>query len=210
MKTIILVRHGQSETNVQKVFTGQIDAPLTELGRKQAQLMAEYVDQYHVDKIYVSPLQRAVDTANAIAQRQGCMTVKCDALMEINAGAWQGLSFEEIGERFPRSYANWRADIGAAAPENGETCAQLYTRVTHLFEELLHGEVESFCLVAHATPIRMIESYISGRGVAAAQEIPWVPNASVTVYRYDGDFHTVVQGACDFLGELQTNLPKSI
>ena len=60
MKTIILVRHGESQTNVQKVFTGQLNAALTEKGKTQAQLMAQYVDRYKVEKIYVSSLQRAV------------------------------------------------------------------------------------------------------------------------------------------------------
>ena len=210
MKTFILVRHGESETNLRKAFTGQINAPLTDLGRQQAKLMAEYVDKYHIDKIYVSTLQRAVDTAGAIAQRQNCPVEKCDAIMEINSGCWQGLTFGEIAEKFSQTYQVWRTDIGSAAPEEGETCAQLYDRVTGFFTELLDKKEETVCLVCHATPIRMIESYIKSGSAAAAQDIPWVPNASVTVYQYDGAFHEVERGTCDYLGDLLTNLPRSI
>lgn len=210
MKTIIMVRHGQSETNVRKVFTGQIDAPLTDLGREQARRMAAYLDQYKVDKIYASSLSRAAETAEAIAQRQNCAIEKQNELMEINSGLWQGLTFEEIAEKYPQTYAAWRSDIGNAAPDGGETCKQLYDRVTVFFKEVLEAPEETICLVCHATPIRMMESYIRCGSAAGAQEIPWVPNASVTVYAYDGRFTEVERGTCDFLGELCTNLPKSI
>lgn len=210
MKTIILVRHGESETNVRKAFTGQLDAPLTAAGREQARRMAQYLDKYRVDKIYVSPLQRAVDTAGAIALRQNCPMEKREDIKEIDSGKWQGLTFAEIAEKYPQTYQVWKSDIGNAAPEGGETCRELYDRVTAFFEKVLQEKEETVCLVAHATPIRMIESYIRANSVDAAQDIPWVPNASVTVYEYDGAFLQVERGTCAFLGELFTDLPKSI
>ena len=210
MKTVILVRHGESVTNVRKVFTGQLDVPLTDAGRRQAQFMAEYLDKYRVDQIYASSLTRAVDTAEYIAQRQGCTIEKCDALMEINSGLWQGLTFEEIAEKYPRTYAVWRSNIGKAAPEGGETCKELYNRVTDFLTKVLEEPQETVCLVCHAIPIRMMESYIYCGCADGAQEISFVPNASVTVYAYDGAFRAVERGTCDFLGELYTTLPKTI
>lgn len=210
MKTIIMVRHGQSESNVKKTFTGQLNAPLTEAGREQARRMAQYLDKYRIDKIYVSSLERAVETAQPIALRQNCPVEKRDELMEINSGLWQGLTFTEIAEKYPQTYEAWRENIGLATPDGGETCKQLYDRVTAFFKKVLEAPEETVCLVCHATPIRMLESYIQCGCVAGAQEISWVPNASVTVYTYDGKFQEVERGTCDFLGELCTNLPKNI
>lgn len=210
MKRIIMVRHGQSETNVQKVFTGQLDAPLTSDGRRQACLMAEYLNKYQVDKIYASPLQRAVDTAQAIARLQNCAVEKCNAIMEINSGLWQGLTFDQIAEQYPQTYADWKSDMGKAHPEGGESCVQLYDRVTAFLQEVLTKPEETVCLVCHATPIRMMESFIRTGTVDGAREITWVPNASVTVYEYDGTFHELERGVSDFLGDLRTNLPKNI
>ena len=207
MKTVIMVRHGQSETNVRKVFTGQIDAPLTDMGRQQARLMAEYLDKYKVDKIYASSLNRAVETAQAIADRQHCPLEKRDELRELNAGLWQGLSFEEIAEKYPQTYVAWRSDIGNAKPDGGETCSQLYDRVTAFLQQVLEEPEDTVCLVCHAIPIRMMESYICALD---AQQISWIPNASVTVYTCDGKFTEVERGTCDFLGELRSNLPKTI
>ena len=210
MKTIIMVRHGQSESNVKKTFTGQLDAPLTEAGREQARRMARYLDKYKVDKVYASSLERAVETAQAIADRQNCPMETCDELMEINSGLWQGLTFTEIAEKYPQTYKVWRTGIGKAAPEGGETCKQLYDRVTAFFKKVLEESEETICLVCHATPIRMMESFILAGSADGAQEISWVPNASVTVYEYDGKFTEIERGTCDFLGELCTSLPKSI
>ena len=210
MKTIIMVRHGQSVTNLDKVFTGQLDAPLTDIGRQQARLMAQYLDFYQVNRIFASPLQRAVDTADAIAVRQNCTVEKCSAIMEINSGHWQGLTFDEIAKRYPVTYQAWKTDIGSAEPDSGETCVQLYDRVTAFFKEMLQMDEKTICLVCHATPIRMMESYMLAGSVAGAQEIPWVPNASVTVYEYDGTFRAVERGTCDFLGDIRSNLPKNI
>ena len=210
MKTIILVRHGQSETNVRKVFTGQLNAPLTDAGREQAKRMAQYLGKFSVDKIYASSLDRAVETAQAIASSQNCSLETCDDLMEIYSGLWQGLSFDEIAEKYPENYQVWKNNIGLATPDGGETCKQLYHRTTAFMERILKEPEETVCLVCHAIPIRMMESYIRFGCADGAQEISWVPNASVTVYTYDGQFREVERGTCDFLGELCTNLPKNI
>lgn len=208
VKTIILIRHGESETNLKKVFTGQLDTPLTPNGKKQAVLMATFLDRYRVERVYVSPLQRAMDTAREIVKRQACPMEICNAFQEMNAGKWQGKTFDEIAEKYPESYAVWRENIGQAAPEGGETCAQLYQRVTAAFDNILQSTAEkTVCIVCHAIPIRMMESHIRQQ---SPQDIAWVPNASVTVYEYDGAFRCAVRGCSDYLEGLQTNLPKSI
>ena len=211
MKTILLVRHGQSETNVQKVFTGQLDAPLTPMGIEQAQRMAGYVSQYPVKKVYASSLQRAVDTAAPICRLLNCPMETTDAFWEIYAGAWEGLSFEQVAQLYPDTYALWRENFGNACPNGGESVAQVYDRAVKAFLHIVESTPEDcVCIVTHAIPIRMIQSFIHHGSVGGAAQIPWVPNASVTVYDYDSTFHLRQQGISDFLEEMQTNLPKTI
>ncbi len=211
MKTIILVRHGESETNIAKVFTGQIDSLLTDTGRKQAKLMAEYVDKYKIEKIYSSPLRRAYDTACAILEKQNCPMEKYDELREIYAGKWEGMTFDDISKMYPQTYKIWREDIGCARPDDGESIKELYTRVVSKFKDIVSNSTQkTICIVAHALPIRVIESYIIGKSVCVIRNMPWVPNASVTVYNYDGGFKSVERGVCEYLGDMLTNLPKNI
>lgn len=211
MKTIILVRHGESETNLTKQFTGQLDIPLTATGRQQAERMAVFVDQFKIDKIYASSLSRAYETAMAIVRRQNCPIEKRDAFREINAGYWHGLTFDEISTRFPDTYKIWKENLDQAHPDGGESTQALYDRVSSEFERIIFKtDDQVICIVAHATPIRMIESYIIGKSLQYAQDISWVPNASTSIYQYDGQFTTVKRGCCDYLGDMLTNLPKNI
>lgn len=211
MKTIILVRHGESETNLSGVFTGQLNAGLTQMGKEQARLMAKAVSDYKTDKIYTSSLIRAVQTAEAISDVQKCELIKTDSFCEINAGKWQGKTFNEISEIYPETYKVWRENIALAHPDGGESCKGLYKRVVSKFEEILgDNSDEVVCIVSHATPIRMIESYIHGKSIEKAQELSWVPNASISIYRYNGGFETIKRGYCDYLGDKITNLPKNI
>ena len=211
MKTIILIRHGESETNLTKQFTGQLDIPLTKLGKQQAERMAVYLDNYKIDKIYASSLSRAYETAMAIVRRQNCPIEKSESFWEINAGCWHGLTFDEIISRYPDTYKVWKENLAEAHPDGGESTQALYDRVTSKFKQIIDKtDDQVICIVAHATPIRMIESYIMGNDLKFAQEISWVPNASTSVYQYDGDFTTICRGYCDYLGDMLTNLPKTI
>ena len=81
--TVIMVRHGESESNKKNVFTGQQNTPLTELGIKQAALAAEALKNVHIDKIYASDLTRAYNTGLPIAKSHGLEIEKNENLREI-------------------------------------------------------------------------------------------------------------------------------
>ncbi|MBQ2702221.1 MAG: histidine phosphatase family protein [Clostridia bacterium] len=122
MTTLILVRHGESAANGKGCFAGQLDIPLSERGREQAVRTADYIAKtYSVDKIYSSDLSRAYDTAKPIAKAFGLEIIKDKNLREICSGDWQGLSFDELQEKYADSYGVWLKDIGNAVCPNGET-----------------------------------------------------------------------------------------
>ena len=101
MVTIILERHGQSEGNSLKLFTGHKNVNLTELGLKQVERTAEYIaENYKVDKIYSSDLKRAVDTAQFVADKTGLEIIKNEKLRELYAGEWDGAHFDEIEKNY--------------------------------------------------------------------------------------------------------------
>ena len=101
MTTLLLIRHGQSEANLEEIFAGQINPALTEKGIEQAELTARYIaDNYKVDKIYSSDLQRAHQTALQLAKIIGKDVIKSIKLREIYAGKWEGVKFLELKEKF--------------------------------------------------------------------------------------------------------------
>lgn len=103
MKTILLIRHGESEADVLKVCEGRADFSLTEHGRQQATAMAKWVtSHYKIDVIFSSTLRRAAETAQFLSDASGVPTISDEDLMEFNNGLLAGLPFEEAAKRYPR------------------------------------------------------------------------------------------------------------
>lgn len=115
MKTkIILVRHGETEWNLQGRFQGIKDTDLTETGLVQASKVAQVL-KGSFEKIYTSPLKRAYETAEIIGKDNLIKPIIIDKIKEIDFGQWEGLSIKEIKEDFPKEFKLWRED-GVVAP----------------------------------------------------------------------------------------------
>lgn len=100
---ILVIRHGESEADILNVHEGRADFNLTQKGHLQAQAMAEYVSaSYSVDKIYVSTLKRAVQTATHLSEKINVPIIADENLMEFNNGLLAGLSWEEADEKYPK------------------------------------------------------------------------------------------------------------
>ena len=121
MSRLILVRHGETAWNREKVFRGRADIPLSERGLRQAELTARALHGCHwllaasatVEAIYTSPLQRSLRTAEAIARHTGVSLRTEPALTDIDFGAWTGMPRAQVKEQFPDLYKQWKNE-----PEN--------------------------------------------------------------------------------------------
>ena len=203
--TVVLVRHGESEGNVSGrcIFLG--DVALTPRGIKQAESTAEYLNgKYKFDVVISSDLQRAVNTAKKTADLQGLDIIKDKRFREINAGEWEGVPYEEVAVKYPQTNWNWKNDISNVAFEGGETIKYHYEFVNSALMDVINRyEGKTILLVCHATPIRMMECTIFGKDLSYAQEINFVPNASVTAFKYnDGKFTVLERGFCEHMGDL--------
>ena len=112
MTKFVIVRHGQSVANLEERYAGCYNALLTPLGKKQAELLTEYIlKTYRVDAVYSSPLSRAIETVEKIASRSGVALNVCEGLREIDGGKWEGLSLREIAENYPQDAYLWKTDF---------------------------------------------------------------------------------------------------
>ena len=213
MLTLILVRHGESCANNEKFFAGQLDVELSELGRRQAELTAEYIaSSYKVDRIYSSSLSRAYDTAKAISARVGVPIISSDALREIDSGEWQGLHFDELEEKYAEGYGVWLHNIGNAKTPCGESVKELYDRVWSAIEAIAEENPSGVVAVStHATPIRAILCRLHGCTADHMKNIPWDSNASIAVIEFDGgNWHIKLEGYDDHLAALKTSFPTNV
>jgi len=144
-----LVRHGESAFNAEKRIQGQMDVPLSALGLRQADALANALADHTIVAVYSSPLARAVQTAKPLAARHGLQVERDPRLMEIHAGILQGLCYEEMAERHPECAAKWAdGDPDYIIPE-GESRRALMARGLEVFEEIFAAGKSPAVVVAH-------------------------------------------------------------
>lgn len=211
---MIFVRHGQSVGNLARRFYGQTDGPLTDKGREQAKATAKYLENVHIDASYASDLCRAYETGKIIAEPHGITPIPDKELREIFAGKWEDMVFEDIAEKYPESFGIWMNDIVNSTPDGGESVRHLAERIKNeVWRIAAENDGKTVLIAIHATPIRALQCEWQGLDVEGMNSIPWVPNASVSIIDYDTASHTVkpeVIGDASFMGELVTNLPRSV
>ena len=213
MTKLLVIRHGQSVSNLEGYFTGHINTPLTEQGHVQAEITANYiVSNYQVDAVYTSDLDRAYNTGKAVADKLGLPVTKCEDLREIYAGQWEGAYFTEIPKLYPESYDIWLNDVGNATPDGGESVAALLDRiVTAVTRIAKENEDKTVVIACHGTPIRVLQCHCEGKTLDEMAQVPWVPNASVSTVLYEnGKLTMPIAGYDKQLGDLASSLPSNV
>lgn len=147
---LYLVRHGQSEGNVLRTFHGQTDYPLTEKGREQAREVSEKLrsDGVAFTRCCASDLVRAWDTAQACLEGRGIIAEVCPGIREQSVGDIEGLSWDEMGERFPGLRERYISDWSHTTPPGGESPERMMGRVSACVDEIV-ARGEDTLLVAH-------------------------------------------------------------
>jgi ribonuclease H / adenosylcobalamin/alpha-ribazole phosphatase len=154
--TVLLLRHGQTDMSVQGRFAGRGDIPLTTAGTQQASAAADRLAGRGVDLVVSSPLRRAWDTAQLIASAAGAPLAREDDFVETDFGAWEGLTFAAVMDRWPAELAAWQRDA-SAAPPGGESFAEVADRVNGALDRLVAGNRgQTIVVVSHVTPIKTL------------------------------------------------------
>jgi 2,3-bisphosphoglycerate-dependent phosphoglycerate mutase len=118
---IVAIRHGETAWNVQTRIQGHSDIGLNHTGRRQAGRLALALADERIDAVYASDLQRALDTARALAAGAGLVVRTDAALRERHFGIFEGLTFAEIELRYPAESRRWRQRDAGFGPAGGET-----------------------------------------------------------------------------------------
>ena len=213
MTTLLLVRHGESEANEKDAFIGHTDLDLTARGYTQARMTADFIaENYHVDRLYGSDLQRAFHTGEAIASRLQLPIIKDAGLREIYAGEWEGKTFDELDVEYVEDYELWKNDIGNSFCTGGESVKHLAERIYAAFSEIARRhDGETVVLATHATPIRAMLTLLSGKTLDEMCLVPWPTNASVTEVTYDQGVWQVVKASQDaHLKEMKTFVAENV
>jgi probable phosphoglycerate mutase len=143
---LILWRHGQTEFNAESRVQGQYDCALSEVGLEQAATAAQGLAALKPDLLFASDLQRAADTAAALARLTGLPVTHDTRLRERHFGDWQGLLLSEIAQRWPEAYARWRR--GEPVTDMGiEEVDDVAKRMAAALQEFVAGAPEGSTIV---------------------------------------------------------------
>ena len=203
--TVVLLRHAQSEGNLNHVYVGHSELPLTPFGLKQAKVSADYIAKGGVprpDVILSSDLIRAIQTALPTALALGLPILPDPSLREIYSGKWEGVRFEDIARLYPECFRVWREDPANSCPGEGESMRELYVRIGDALDRIVDTyRGKTVLVVTHATPIHCLHCRAVFGTVDRMGESDWFPNASFTVLEVeDGKIRETLGG---FAGHLQ-------
>lgn len=162
---LYLARHGETDWNIAKRVQGKTDIPLNENGIRQAEQLAARLEEENLKfrRIYTSRLERARKTAETAAEKLGAGVVVIDGLEEINLGKWEGLTWEQAKERYPREFGVWFQCRRETRPPEGESYQDLLDRMIPALKKILEEEPGDVLVVTHSGNIMTLMSLIHGK-----------------------------------------------
>lgn len=176
---IYLIRHGETEANKKGLFLGKRESPLTSDAARKAKKLSDLFKDIALDRVFVSPRLRAIDTAKFISESVEIV----EGLSEMDFGNFEGMSHHEILRSFPEELEKMEKEAEHYTFPKGEEVAAFYKRVERSFEETVsYSEKKHYkkiAIVSHAGVIRAILSY----ALAGDHSLHWnfkVENGSVT------------------------------
>src|SRR6266480_7515862 len=151
------MRHGQAENNVNRILVGRhIESHLTDYGRRQVEDTARYLQNVPIEKLYVSPVTRAVETAKIVSKILGISYEIDERLYEIELGKLVGMNFEDIIQKYGNLFLKFYTETDSTLTCYGvETFASVKMRIKHLLDEIVENHQDkNVLMITHLDPIK--------------------------------------------------------
>ncbi len=185
---IYVVRHGETSWNKEEVFRGRKDIPLNDTGLWQAERTGAFFSDKGVSAIYSSPLARAQQTASRIGEPSRVPVTVDDAFIDMDFGAWEGLSLAAVQQRFPQPLDTWRKYPHRFRVQGVETLAQVRKRVKKGIQaaqaQITDGSV--IVIVTHRVICKLLALHFLGVSNRFFWKVKCDP-ASITLAEQTGD-----------------------
>jgi broad specificity phosphatase PhoE len=185
--TVLLVRHGQTKSNITGYFMGWSNEDISDLGYAQVRSLSSRLAEFPIATIYTSPLKRAMNTARILAEPHKLELNVLDDLTEIGLGDWQGLHRDEISQKWPEIWRQSRIDPSVVTFPNGENFQQLTERAVRAFNRIVADNTNRHTLaVTHDAVIRVLVAHVLGTSNSIYRHME-IFNASLSVIRVEDD-----------------------
>jgi probable phosphoglycerate mutase len=160
---IFLIRHGATVLTVEDRFAGSTDVKLSDEGRDQAARLAERLSGENVAAVYASDMARTQETARILAAPHKLAVISRPGLREISHGHWEGMTRQEVEQKWPTEANEWESDPFTFAPAGGESGLAVTARALPALVDLVRAHPEQqVIVVSHKATIRLILSSLLG------------------------------------------------
>ncbi|MFY9270185.1 MAG: histidine phosphatase family protein [Candidatus Manganitrophaceae bacterium] len=162
--TFFFLRHGATDFQENRFYCDAVeDPPLNTIGMEQAGFWPDRLQEKGIEAIYSSPSRRTMETAGPTAERLGLKIEPVNDLRERSFGSWDGLTNEEIQQRFPAEWSAWKSNPIQFVPAGGESLIGFAKRVDETIQLLMNRHAgRTILVVTHVGPIRMVVSTALG------------------------------------------------
>jgi probable phosphoglycerate mutase len=189
----IFMRHGQADNNVNRILVGRyIESHLTEYGKQQVADTSKYLKNVPIEKVYVSPVTRTVETAEIVCKLLGMNYEIDERLYEIELGKLVGMHFEEIIHKHGNLFLKFYNEDDAMLARYGvESFASVKSRVKHLLDEIIKIQQDkNVLLITHLDPIKAAISILLDLKAEALYR--WhIRNASLTILKHETNLYSL-------------------
>lgn len=197
LTTIYLIRHGETQLNVEGRFIGMLDVPLNDRGRRQADYLRSALAATPFDAAYSSPLKRAYETARIALAGRGPEIIPKEGLREINCGEWEGLTGKEVAKNWGGELEQWVFAPHKLKIPGGDTFTDVRRNIRGAFDKIAGEDRGKTILVSsHMMAIQLLLMDIEGVPVESFWKVKAVDNASVSIVEIeDGGTPRIVEWA---------------
>ena len=160
---LFLIRHGQTDWNLEGKIQGSCDIELNHTGIKQAEELSNKIleEGYKFSKIYSSLQRRAVKTAEILSLATNLDYISIEGLEEMNLGKWEGLSWTDVKEKYQMEYEQWYINRRYTRTPRGESYQDLLERVLAVIHKIINENCEDVVIVTHSAVIMSIQCYVT-------------------------------------------------
>ena len=191
MVKLILVRHALTVDNQKSRLSGHIDSSISEEGQEQIDKITNYLKDFDIDKIYTTTSSRTKDTVKKLSELKSIEIIEKESLKEISFGDFEGLTFDEIKDKYPKEFQDMIEKGYEYKYPNGESLIDSYNRVCIELDNIISNNDDRTILIcSHGGTIRNIITYL----ISNSYKYHWnfkIDNGSVTILEVQDGFTVI-------------------
>lgn len=191
MVKLILVRHALTVDNQKSRLSGHIDSSISEEGKEQIDKITNYLKDFDIDKIYTTTSSRTKDTVKKLSELKSIEIIEKESLKEISFGDFEGLTFDEIKDKYPKEFQDMIEKGYEYKYPNGESLIDSYNRVCIELDNIIsNNDNRTILICSHGGTIRNIITYL----ISNSYKYHWnfkIDNGSVTILEIQNGFTVI-------------------